>query len=169
MNKQLVIRIVGILLVFLLQVLVCNRIVFWQCATPFVIIYLLLKMPSGVSPYSALTFAFFLGIVTDMFTNTPGLYALALVTAAFVHHYLINAIQYRDRGEESFTPSAAMLGWQGYTIYTTVLTLIFCTVLFCIDSLSFFEPSQLLMRIVGSTVLTTLILLAVEWIYKKRG
>ena len=168
MNKVVVYRIAAVLLVFVLQVLMCNRIALWGYATPFLVVYLFLKIPSGARLNIAMTFAFFVGLCIDIFTGTLGVYALASVTAVFPHHYLINRVQYREREEESFTPSAEILGWGGYTLYAALITAIFCVVLFCIDSFSFFAPAVLLGRIVGSTAFTLLIVLCIEIVSRRK-
>ena len=126
MNKHRLWRMAGALFIVLLQILMCNRIALWGVATPFVIVYLFLKMPSGVKPHLAMTVAFFVGLLVDLFTNTPGVYALASVTVAFLHNPLLMRIQYRDRGEERYVPSMATLGVWRYALFAFLLTLIFC-------------------------------------------
>ncbi len=169
MNKSLVYKIIVVVVLFLLQVLICNRIALWGYATLFIMLYPLLKIPSGTSPYYAMTLAFIWGLLTDIFTNTLGMYALASVSVAFVHSFLVNHIQYRERSDESFTPSVKTLGWRGYSLYTIILALIFSTILFCVESFSFFEPSVIVGRIFASTLFTAGVMMIVEWIYKTRG
>ena len=134
MSKYRLWRIIGAVFVILLQILMCNRIALWGIATPFVVVYLFLKIPSGLKPHFLMTVSFFIGLLIDVFTNTLGVYALASVTVAFLHNPLLARLQYRDRGEESFVPSFDSLGLWGYMLYTFVLTFVFCTVLFCAES-----------------------------------
>lgn len=115
-----------------------------------------------------MTVSFFIGLLIDVFTNTLGVYALASVTVAFLHNPLLARLQYRDRGEESFVPSFDSLGLWGYMLYTFVLTFVFCTVLFCAESFSFFSPLLLTGRIVGSTLLTVFVLLVVDLLIEKK-
>ena len=168
MNKHRLWRMAGALFIVLLQILMCNRIALWGVATPFVIVYLFLKMPSGVKPHLAMTVAFFVGLLVDLFTNTPGVYALASVTVAFLHNPLLMRIQYRDRGEERYVPSMATLGVWRYALFAFLLTLIFCIVLFCVESFSFFAPAFLAARIVNSTLLTLIVILVVDLLIEKK-
>lgn len=167
MNKVRLYRMLTVLLVFALQVLMCNRIALWGYATPFLLMYLFLKIPSGVKLNMAMTFAFFTGLCVDIFTDTLGLYALASVTAVFPSRYLLARVQYRERDEDSFVPSCESLSWRGYIIYAIVLTAIFCTVLFCADSFSFFAPLVLAGRIGASTLFTVLVVLGIEYLGKR--
>lgn len=169
MNKQRLWRIIGAVFIVLLQILMCNRIALWGVATPFVIVYLFLKLPSGLKPHLVMTVAFFVGLFVDFFTNTPGVYALASVTVAFLHNPLLSRIQYRDRGEERYVPSFDTLGMWRYALFAFLLTLIFCTVLFCVESFTFFAPSLLLARIVNSTLLTLIVMLVVDLLIERKS
>ena len=69
-----VLRVAIYCLVFLsIQVLVLNNIHFLRLATPFLYVYILLKMPVGTQPVRLLLLAFFTGLVVDSFTNTAGM------------------------------------------------------------------------------------------------
>ena len=49
-----------------------------------------------------------------------------------------------------------------------LLTLIFCIVLFCVESFSFFAPAFLAARIVNSTLLTLIVILVVDLLMEKK-
>ena len=70
MSKYRLWRIIGAVFVILLQILMCNRIALWGIATPFVVVYLFLKIPSGLKPHFLMTVSFFIGLLIDVFTNT---------------------------------------------------------------------------------------------------
>ena len=114
MSKYRLWRIIGAVFVILLQILMCNRIALWGIATPFVVVYLFLKIPSGLKPHFLMTVSFFIGLLIDVFTNTLGVYALASVTVAFLHNPFLARLQYRYRWEESFVPSFESFGLWGY-------------------------------------------------------
>ncbi len=67
-----------------MQVLILNKIHVLGFITPFLYIYFLLKLPTGTSRNLLLLLGFTLGIVIDMFSNTPGMNAAACVFLAFV-------------------------------------------------------------------------------------
>ena len=91
MSKYRLWRIIGAVFVILLQILMCNRIALWGIAPPFVVVYLFLKIPSGLKPHFLMTVSFFIGLLIDVFTNTLGVYALASVTVAFLPISIIAA------------------------------------------------------------------------------
>ena len=66
MSKYRLWRIIGAVFVILLQILMCNRIALWGIATPFVVVYLFLKIPSGLKPHFLMTVSFFIGLLIDV-------------------------------------------------------------------------------------------------------
>ena len=153
MNKLRVWRMVGAVVVVVLQILMCNRIALWGVATPFVLVYLFLKAPSGLQAHLFMTFAFFVGLLVDIFTNTPGVYALASVTVAFLHNPLLARIQYRDRGEEKYVPSFASLGMWRFVLYAGIPTAGFRQVSFFAEAFPFSLPVALAGCLLGRSVL----------------
>ena len=72
MSKHRIWRVVGIVVVVVLQILMCNRIALWGVATPFVLMYLFLKVPSGLNAHLFMTFAFFCGSSCRYIYQYPG-------------------------------------------------------------------------------------------------
>ena len=56
----------------ILQVLILNRVDLGGYATPFLYVYLLLKFESDISRNSLMLIAFFIGLMVDVFSDTPG-------------------------------------------------------------------------------------------------
>lgn len=168
MSKYRLWRIIGAVFVILLQILMCNRIALWGIATPFVVVYLFLKIPSGLKPSFFDDGLFFHWASHRCIYQYVGCLCFGVGYRCILHNPLLARLQYRDRGEESFVPSFDSLGLWGYMLYTFVLTFVFCTVLFCAESFSFFSPLLLTGRIVGSTLLTVFVLLVVDLLIEKK-
>ena len=107
-----VLRVAIYCLVFLsIQVLVLNNIHFLRLATPFLYVYILLKMPVGTQPVRLLLLAFFTGLVVDSFTNTAGMHAAACCLAAFARTPgSLVFFERKDRLQASLAVAAALLG-----------------------------------------------------------
>lgn len=155
-----IIRTVIYFLIFvLLQVLVLNNIHYLRVATPFVYLYCLLKMPVGTSRSLILIYSFIIGCTIDMFSNTPGMHAVACSLAGFVRAPLIRFLQ----GEElpdGIYPSYQTFGSAGFIRYVAFFVAIHHIALFLIEALTLFDPFFLLLRI-GASVLTTVLLICV--------
>ncbi|HRF92087.1 MAG TPA: rod shape-determining protein MreD, partial [Bacteroides graminisolvens] len=93
----------------LLQVLILNNIHLAGYATPFLYTYFILKFPSSVSRNELLLWAFFLGLIIDIFSNTPGINASATVLMAFVRPPLLTLFTPRD-SFDNIVPSFKTIG-----------------------------------------------------------
>ena len=153
-----VLRVAIYCLVFLsIQVLVLNNIHFLRLATPFLYVYILLKMPVGTQPVRLLLLAFFTGLVVDSFTNTAGMHAAACCLAAFARNPLINLLAGKDIPAAGI-PSAALFGKGAFLRYTLGFVMLHHIALFLIESLTLFDPLYLVFRLLGSICLTTLLI-----------
>ncbi len=77
---------------------------------------------------------------------------------------------YMLRGDEPVdqVPSQASLGRSVYLKYMVTMTLLFCLLVFVIQSFTFFNFWRLTLRVVFSTVLTMALMLGVDCLYVRR-
>ena len=145
----------------LIQVLVLNNIHFLRVATPFLYLYFILTMPVGTSRTNVVFFSFLIGLVIDIFSNTPGMHAAACTFAGFIREPLIQLFMGKDLPEGLF-PSYKTFGYGGFFRYTLSFVVIHHVTLFLIESLTFFDPLFLALRIGASVVTTTLLICTIE-------
>jgi rod shape-determining protein MreD len=154
---------VGLVLV---QALLLNHIHICGVATPLLYIYMLLKFPSGMSRNELMLWAFFLGLVVDIFSNTLGMNAFASVALAAVRPYLLQLFTPRDM-PDSIIPSFKTMGPSSFMKYISASVLIHSLVLFIIEIFSFSAILFLLLRALSCSVLTVACIVALEGIRKK--
>ena len=145
----------------LLQVLILNHIHILGIATPFIYIYFILKLPSGMSRNVAMLWSFLLGLTIDIFSNTPGMNAAAAVALAFIRPTYLRLFTPRDL-LDSITPSFKSMGVFSFLKYTVVCTFTQLFILLNIEFFSFSSLWMLLLRIVASSILTIACIMAVE-------
>ncbi len=160
--KQFVVFIILILL----QVLVLNHISFLGYATPFLYIYFIIKIPIGTNRNMVLLLAFLLGFTIDIFCNTPGQNAAAIVFAAFMRRP-IQGLFFAREDFEHFIPSIPNLGI-AFVKYTIVIVFLHNLALIFISSFSYFNFMIILLRILSSTLLTSILIYAIEGFSMKR-
>ena len=73
----------------LIQVLLLNNICLFGYATPFIYVYFLLVIDKDVDQSVLMLMAFLLGLIVDIFSNTPGVNAGASVLLAFMRPGLL--------------------------------------------------------------------------------
>ena len=70
-------------LFFLVQVLVLGRIHLFHYATPFLYVYFVAMFPRNHEKWAVLVWSFLLGLLIDIFSNTPGLCPVTLPTTCY--------------------------------------------------------------------------------------
>ena len=155
---------VGLVLV---QVLVLNQLHVGGYATPFLFIYFILKFNSKIGRNSLMLWAFMLGLMVDVFGNTPGMNAAACTCLAFFRNSLLRLVTLRDL-DEAFRPGIKSLGLAVFFRYVLLACVLFCTLLLLIDTFTFFNLPVLLLKIVTSTVSTIVCIFCVESIGGKK-
>jgi len=150
----------------LLQVLVLNHISFLGYATPFLYIYFIIKMPIASDRNLLMLVSFILGFTIDIFCNTPGQNAAAAVFAAFIRKPA-QVLFFEREDFEHFIPSIGTLG-SAFMKYACLVVLAHHTVLISISSFSYFNLQSVGLRIISSTILTSLLIFAIEGITVKK-
>lgn len=150
----------------LLQVLILNNVHIAGYATPFLYIYLILKFESDVSRNTLMLWAFFLGLSIDIFSDTPGMNAAATVLLAFLRPTFLRLFVPRDT-LDGLVPSIRTMGISPFLKYLIVSVFVHHGMLLSIEFFSFAHIGTLLLRIVASTMLTVMCIMAVEGVRKK--
>lgn len=144
----------------LLQALILNNVHIMGYATPFLYIYFILRLESDVSRNQAMIWGFVLGLSIDVFSNTPGMNAAAAVFLAFIRPVFLRLFTPRDSQE--IVPSLKNLGVSSYIKYALVSVLTHHALLFSIAFFSFSDIQTLLIRVVSSTILTVICVVAID-------
>lgn len=155
------------ILLVLLQVLVLNRISLFGYAVPFVYIYLMLKLPLGLNRALATFIGFLVGFTIDIFCNTPGLNAATTTVIGFISRPIQKLFFTVDDFNNDHIPSLSSLGFP-FLKYMFFLILIHNVLLISIEAFSYFNPDILLLRMAGSTILTSLLIFAFEGLSSKK-
>ena len=152
----------------MLQVLVLNQMHIWGYATPFLYIYFILKINTRTSRNALMLWAFALGLVIDIFGNTPGMNAASVILLAFSRTSILRLVTLRDI-DEGFRPSVRSMGVSSFMRYVFLSCSLFCTVLFLIDTFSFYDFPVLLLKILSSIISTMLCVFCAEMLGGEKG
>ena len=167
-------RAVWFAVLVLLQALVFNHVHILGYATPMPCLFFLLTLDSGTPRWVYVALGFVLGLTVDLFSNTPGMAASAMCLLGLVCPLVLKVFSPGDKkyggadNNETFVPSHVTMEWGNFTRYVFACTVIYCVTFFLIESFSVFDWQMLLLNIVGSTLLTTLFVLAMELVRKSK-
>ena len=152
----------------LLQVLVFNQMHIGGYATPFFYIYFILKFNSRIKRNELVLWGFILGLVVDVFSNTPGLNSSVATCLAFFRSPIIRLVTLRDM-DEGFRPGVQSMGFSSFFRYSLLSCGLFCTLFFLIDTFSFYDIMSLCLKIVTSTMSTLFCVCCAESLGRKKG
>ena len=144
----------------LLQVVLFNRISVFGVATPILYIYFLIKLPFGRNKFYVIISAFLLGLVIDIFLNTPGMNAAATTIIATFRHFILHLFYPKDEYED-FVPGIHVAGW-AFVKYAVLMTVLHQTLLFFIESFTLFNLMGTLTRIGASSLLTIVLIITLD-------
>lgn len=163
-------NIIRLILFILLQVFVLNQVPpLHQYITPYIYFLFILWLPFSLSRSGLLVVSFITGICLDFFTKTPGLHAAACVLIGYLRPFLINLLMPQRGVEFNYRePSVASLGFTQYITYVSVLTLFHHGLLFTIQAFQFGNILYLILKTLGSTVISLLLVTIIEIIFIRK-
>lgn len=144
-----------------LQVLVCNHIHLLGYATPMPYVLFLAYLPLNANRVGNLLWAFVMGLLIDVFSNTPGEAAASLTLAAMVQWPLLQASAPKDSIED-MVPSYRTMGTWNHIRYLFLLTLVHHVAFYLLESFSSFHYTDVLISFGSSLALTLVLMLTVE-------
>jgi rod shape-determining protein MreD len=150
-----------------LQVLILNNIHLFRIVTPFLYIYIIVKMPVSTDRIRLIFISFLLGLTVDMFSNTPGMHAAACSLIGFARETLIKLFADRDMTEDAL-PSFYTFSPRAFIQYVFAIVILHHATLFLIESASFLDPAFLLLRIFSCVFLTAICIFIVEAFHVNR-
>ncbi len=162
MAKTLIKYALMFVLLVVAQAIVFNRICLFGVAIPLVFIYLIIKLPVTLNANWSLTVGFFLGLTVDIFSDTQGMNAIACTTLAALRRPLLKLYFPREDEMPDPTPSRRSLGPGVFYKYVLTMTLVYFIMYFAIESFSLFNPLRMLWEIIGSTILTFILIVAID-------
>lgn len=157
MNKNIISSIFLFVAMVFLQI-ICNRICLFNVAVPFVFIYFILRLPMTLSVNWVMTLSFIIGFVIDIFGNTYGMHSFACTLLGAMRKPIFNLFYPREDEMSNPIPSIKTLGIGNYVKYLSTLTMLYCTIIFLVQLFTFNNFGLTFLRIVCSTILTSIII-----------
>lgn len=165
MRSTLYSNILRIIALLLFQVLILNNIKLHGFVSPYIYPLGILLLPFETPRWAVLFIAFFAGLFVDMFGNTPGLHASAMVIMAFAREYVIAMNKPVGDYEPTHRPTIASLGFYWFFSYAGLLILVHHFFFFTIEAYTFSFFILTLTKITASTLASLLLILLYEYLF----
>lgn len=147
-------------LLFLLQIVVLQQLYFWYLV-PLLYVYILIRWPATLPTGWVLSLGFMLGLLVDINVDTPGMHAAATTFVAFLRPALLKGFLNKEE-VENLEPRERSMGFLPFWRYAVSIVLLHHTLLYVLESFSFFDPLLLLFKIIGSALLSLLLIFIFE-------
>lgn len=149
----------------LAQALVFNHIRLFGYAMPVPYVYFVIIIPRGYPRWATLLWSFAMGLVIDLFANTPGVAAASLTLIGLLQPYVMELFIPRE-APANLRASAADMGRTKFYVMTAMLTLLFCMVFYSLEMFTFANWLSWAFSVVGSWLLTLVLMTALESVRK---
>ncbi len=143
------------------QVLVLNHIQLFGVATPLLCVYFVIRFQRNYPQWAMLLWAFFMGLIVDICSDTPGISSASLTLVALLQPYLLTLFVQRDAADD-IRPTLITLGAMKYSYFAAILILIYCLTFFALEAFSFLEGWRWLASVAGSSLLTFILVFVIE-------
>lgn len=142
------------LLLTAMQVIVFRNMSLWSVGYCFVYVGALLLLPIDLGAITLMLLAFGLGLMNDMFYNTPGMHAALCVLIAFLRSTSLKLLTPAGGYEGEFEISLSYRGIRWYLFYMMPLVFIHHLGIFLLEYASLTKFHLALVKAAISTVIT---------------
>ena len=166
MNRQLfqLLRFAALLVFF--QKLVIDKLPLSTYISPEAYLMFILVLPFKYSTTKSMLWAFALGMTIDVCSfGILGLHTIPLVAIAYLRPQLLKMVTATANIDSIQSPSPQTIDFRPFLAYIALSTFSYLTLLFCLDNYSFHNLFQLFLRIVLSTIVTTLFILVLQYAF----
>jgi cell shape-determining protein MreD len=152
----------------LIQVLLLDNVMLGGYLNPYFYILFILLLPFETPRWLILVSGFLLGLSIDLFSNTLGMHTAATVFIAFLRPWSLSFFAPRDGYEPETYPRIHYYGLNWFAAYTAILTFLHHFILFYIEVFQFQDFFSTFLRVIISTILTSVIILISQYfIFRK--
>jgi len=142
-----------------LQLLVLNNIKLGGYINPYIYIFFIMLLPFEIPGWLLLSLGFFTGLTVDAFSSTLGMHSSATLFLAFLRPTILSNISTRESSDKSgsFTLASSDIVW--FVKFTLIMVFTHHFVLFFLESFTFTHFFGTLLRIILSSIATSVFIL----------
>ncbi|HZY80162.1 MAG TPA: Rod shape-determining protein MreD [Cyclobacteriaceae bacterium] len=162
MNRAGVFNVVYFFLYVIAQVLLFKRLVLFNTSFCFLYVAFILLLPVETNNLLLMVLAFVLGFTIDIFYDSLGIHALALVTVAYLRNYWLSSITPQG-GYDAGSSPALTNGVQWFLVYTVPLVFVHLALLFFIEAGGFGMFWFTMLKVMASLLFTVSVMLMLQF------
>jgi len=165
-NRNLLIAL-RLILLLAIDIFIISRFDLGIYFVPHIYFLSILTLPVRATKSTILLFAFFAGIIMDVFMNTGGLHAASSVLMAFVRIFTLRVYVTPEDEDSNISPGLYTFGPRRYLWYSSILILIHQVAFFSLEIFKTDSIFLILKKTLASTILNILLLVFIQIIFAK--
>jgi len=162
MNRAGIFNVVYFFLYVIAQVLLFKRLVLFNTSFCFLYVAFILLLPIETNNVFLMLLAFLLGFTIDIFYDSLGIHALALVTVAYLRNYWLSSITPQG-GYDAGSSPALTNGVQWFLVYTVPMVFVHLALLFFIEAGGFGMFWFTMLKVMASLIFTVSVMLMLQF------
>ncbi len=144
------VNIIRFILLIFAQVFIFNFFGIKWNAVPFIEIYIfplfILLLPLRTPKNALILISFLMGLVIDIFNNSPGVNAGAATLIGFIRPYVIYYLQPRGGYKVNISPTISSITFRWFASYAAIMILVYCFTISLLDIFQFKLFHYILLR-----------------------
>ncbi len=164
MTRGAILTFISFFVYVLVQVLLFKNLVLFNTAFCFLYVIFILLLPVETNSLLLLLIGFIAGFTIDVFYDSLGLHALALVLVSYVRNYWLTTITPQGGYDSGASPTLASNGLQWFLVYTIPLLFIHHIVIFFVEASDFSLFWYTMLKVVTSLIFTITVMLILQYL-----
>lgn len=148
----------------ILQVLLLKNLVLFNTSFCFLYVAFILLLPVEMNNLLLMVIAFLLGFSVDIFYNSLGLHAMALVLVAYLRNYWLATITPQGGYDIGTPPTLSANGLQWFLVYSLPLVFVHHLVLFFVEASGFAMFWYTMLKAISSLLFTMTVILLLQYL-----
>ena len=131
---------------------------------PFIILMLPVNTPKAV----VLLASFVIGITVDMFYNSPGVHAAALVVTGYLRALILRFLAPYEGYTNKTSPTLVQTGFSWFISYTSVMMLIHCFAYFSFEAFTFVYFFDIFLNTIFTVIPSLVLFILLHLIFRSK-
>jgi hypothetical protein len=164
MSRSGIYHIIYFFLYLMAQVLLFKRLVFFDTAFCFLYVAFILLLPIEINHLALMIIGFLLGFTIDIFYDSLGLHALALVFVCYLRNYWLATITPQGGYEGGSGPTLTVNGFQWFLVYSIPLVFAHHLMLFFVEAGGFGMFWFTMLKALSSLLFTITVMVILQYL-----
>lgn len=164
MSRAGIWQFISFFIYLIVQVVLMKNLVLFNTAFCFIYVAFILFLPIDTNTIWVMVLGFVLGFMVDIFYDSLGIHAAALVLIGFLRNFWLSRITPQGGYDAGEGPTLAANGMQWFIVYALPLIFVHHFALFFVEAGGFGLPMYTLSKVFFSTIFTFVIILLLQYL-----